>query len=70
VLAADEHLNADPGGVEADGILHVHRDLLVGQFLQDARAAAGAQHHRPLRLSRDYAAQDAAGAEQRVAMRQ
>ena len=43
----------DRRGVEPHRIVHVHGDLLVGQFLaQDARAAAGAQHHRLRRLRR------------------
>ena len=67
VLAADEDLDADAGGVE-HRVVHVHGDLLVGQYLaQDARAAAGAQHHRLRRFRRHDRAQDSACAEQRVA---
>ena len=33
MLAADEHLDADAGGVEAHRVVHVHGDLLVGQLL-------------------------------------
>src|SRR6516165_366863 len=71
VLAANEHLNADAGGVEPDRVLHVHGDLLIGQVLaQDARAAARAQHHGLRRFRRNDAAQDPARAEQGVAERQ
>src|SRR5262249_58088890 len=68
VLAADEDLDANAGGVEPHRVVHVHRELLVGQFLtQNARAAAGAQHHGLWRLRRHDRAQNAARAEQRIA---
>ena len=33
MLAADEHLDADAGGIETYGVVHIHGDLLVGEFL-------------------------------------
>jgi diguanylate cyclase (GGDEF)-like protein len=57
VLAADEHLDADAGGVETHRVVHIHGDLFVGEFpAQDRGAAAGAQHHRYLAIGRDDAA--------------
>jgi len=71
MFAADEHLDADAGRVEAHRVLHVHGDLFVGQLLaQDARPAARPQHHGSLRLGGDQRAQDAPGAEERIALRQ
>ena len=71
VLAADEDLDADAGGVEPDRVVHVHRDLLVGELLRRmlgpplARSTIGF-----CEVGRDDRAQDAARAEQRVAVGQ
>jgi hypothetical protein len=67
-LPSDKDLDADARGVQPEGVLHIHSDLLVRKLPEDARAAAGTQDHRFLALGRDKGAQDPARAEERIAI--
>jgi len=69
-LAADEYLDGDGAGVDPCGVLHAHRDMLVGQFLEDAGAAAGPQHDGRARRGRHRRTDHAPGGHQRVRERQ
>ena len=69
VLAADEDLHADAARVQAERVLDVDGDLLVGELAEDARAAAGPQDHRAPGGPGIDRAQDAARQHQGVGVR-
>src|SRR6266545_3275294 len=60
VRRSDENREGDRGGVQADGLAHRGRDLLVGQVLvEDARAAGHPQDDRDVRAGVDRGPHDA-----------
>ena len=69
MLAADEDLNREGGHVEPRRVLDVDRYLLVGQLLENARAAARTHHNRGAHTRWNHRSQDAACAHERVSER-
>ncbi len=59
MLTPDKNLNSQSGGIQADGIFHIHGDLFIGKFSQDAGAAAGPYYYRFAVGWRNIGAEDA-----------
>ena len=66
VLATDKDLHRQSRDVEPHRLLHAHRDLLVGELLEDTWPAAGPQDDSPVIGGRHRGPQDAAGQHQGI----